>query len=70
MLFSSNLFLFLFLPLTILIYYILGKKFRNTFLLLISLLFYAWGEPSFVWVMIGSILFNYVMALLIYNSTR
>ena len=66
MLFSSNLFLFLFLPFVISGYYFLPRKFRNTFLLITSLLFYAWGEPSFVWVMVGSILFNYLMALIIH----
>lgn len=65
MLFSSNLFLFLFLPLVIIVYYLLNPKLRNLFLLAASLLFYAWGEPSFVWIMIGSILFNYLMALII-----
>lgn len=65
MLFSSNLFLFLFLPIVIIIYYLLNKRFRNFFLLCASLLFYAWGEPRFVFVMISSILFNYIMALMI-----
>ncbi|MEE0110456.1 MAG: MBOAT family protein [Oscillospiraceae bacterium] len=65
MLFSSNLFLFLFLPCVILGYYLLGKRFRNLFLLMASLAFYAWGTGKFVLVMIGSILFNYLMALII-----
>lgn len=65
MLFSSNLFLFLFLPCVICGYYLLPKGLRNLFLLIVSLVFYAWGEPSFVLVMIGSILFNYLLALLI-----
>lgn len=65
MLFSSNLFLFLFLPCVILGYYLLGKRFRNLFLLMASLVFYAWGTGKFVLVMIGSILFNYLMALII-----
>ena len=65
MLFSSNLFLFLFLPVVILGYYLINKQLRNIWLLIVSLIFYAWGEPSFVWVMIGSILFNYVMALIL-----
>ena len=58
MVFSSTIFLFLFLPLTVLIYYNpiwKGRKFRNMFLLLSSLFFYAWGEPVFVWLMILSI---------------
>lgn len=65
MLFSSNLFLFLFLPCVILVYYLLDKRFRNVFLLLVSLVFYAWGTGKFVLMMIGSILFNYVMALIL-----
>lgn len=65
MLFSSNLFLFLFLPITLMGYYLLRKRYRNLFLLIMSLLFYAWGEPKFVLVMIVSILFNYAMAMLI-----
>lgn len=70
MLFSSNLFLFLFLPCVIVLYYILGKRFRNWLLLIASLLFYAWGEPQFVLVMIGSIIFNYFMALIIGKSSN
>ena len=57
--FSSTVFLFLFLPLTLLIYYnpfIKSRKFRNVFLLLASLAFYAWGEPLFVFLMMFSIL--------------
>ena len=65
LLFSSNLFLFLFLPVILLLYYLLGRKLRNGVLLVASLAFYAWGEPKFVLVMIGSILCNYVAALLI-----
>ncbi|MCL1896659.1 MAG: MBOAT family protein, partial [Clostridiales bacterium] len=65
MLFSSNIFIFLFLPVTIAGYYILPKRFRNVFLLIMSLGFYAWGEPSFVFVMIASIVFNYAMAMLV-----
>lgn len=67
MLFSSSIFLVFFLPVTLMIYYIILKKrnSRNFFLLLSSLFFYAWGEPSFVIVMIGSIIFNWLFGLLI-----
>ena len=65
MLFSSNLFLFLYLPLAIIGYYILGKPLRNAYLFLISIFFYAWGVSDFVLIMLGSIIFNYAMALLI-----
>ena len=65
MLFSSNIFIFLFLPVTLGVYFVLPKAFKNVFLLIMSLAFYAWGEPKFVFAMIGSIVFNYAMALLV-----
>ena len=68
MLFSSLEFVFIFLPAVMGINLLLRDKARNYWLLLCSLLFYAWGEPSFVLVMMGSILFNYALALLIQRS--
>ena len=65
MVFSSTAFLFAFLPLTLAGYYLLPRSFRNVFLMLASLLFYAWGEPKFVFIMILSILMNYVFGLLV-----
>lgn len=65
MLFSSVVFLFAFLPLTLAGYYLLPRSCRNVFLTMASLLFYAWGEPKFVFVMILSILMNYVFGLLV-----
>ncbi len=62
MLFSSAIFLFLFLPFTIVIYYTLlinKRKLQNIFLCLLSIFFYAWGEPKFVFVMLLSIAINY-----------
>lgn len=67
MVFSSVLFLFLFLPVTLAGYYMIRKELRNSFLLVASLLFYAAGEPSFVWVMLASILANYLLGLLIWK---
>lgn len=66
MVFSSSIFLFFFLPLVLLGYYLLKLEYRNIFLLLASLFFYAWGEPKFVFVIILSILINYVFGLLIH----
>ena len=65
MLFSSTVFLFIFLPLVLLGYYALPLKQRgkNILLLVASLLFYAWGEPVFVFLMIGSIAVNYSLGL-------
>ena len=65
MLFSSMEFILVFLPVTVGVNLLLRGKARNYWLLLCSLLFYAWGEPSFVFVMIGSIALNYIAALLI-----
>ncbi|MBR2659766.1 MAG: MBOAT family protein [Clostridia bacterium] len=64
MVFSSLTFLLLFLPLTLLCYYLArGVKARNLVLCLFSLVFYAWGEPVYVLLMLGSILFNYCIGL-------
>ena len=68
MLFSGLPFLIVFLPVVLFGYFVVLRKWRvaqNVFLLLASLVFYAWGEPKFVFVMIGSILFNWLMGLLI-----
>ena len=61
MVFSSLTFLFAFLPVTLLGYRLLPKKLRIGFLLLVSLIFYAWGEPLYVFLMIGSILINWLI---------
>lgn len=68
MLFSSTTFLFFFLPFAIVIYYTILKnkrKAQNIFLCLISIVFYAWGEPAFVFIMLFSILINYFLGLFI-----
>ncbi len=65
MLFTSMEFLFLFFPIVLGVYFIIPQKIRNYWLLLVSLFFYAWGEPSFVFVMIGSVILNYIAALLV-----
>ena len=59
MIFSSLLFLFRFLPIVLLLYYAVPKKLRNLVLLLVSLVFYAWGEPVYVVLMIVSILISW-----------
>ena len=61
MVFSSLTFLFAFLPVTLLGYRLLPKKLRIGFLLLASLVFYAWGEPLYVFLMMGSILVNWLL---------
>lgn len=63
MLFSSIVFLFSFLPAVMILYYLLLVRFRNVILLLASLVFYAWGEPVYLFLMLLSILFNYFSGL-------
>lgn len=65
MVFSSILFVFGFLPLLLLIYFISKDKYRNYILIFASLIFYAYGEPKFVFVMLLSIILNYCFALAI-----
>ena len=64
MVFSSIIFLFMFLPIFLACYFIFKKnKTRNIILLLFSLLFYAWGEPYYIFLMIFSILVNYFLTI-------
>ena len=65
MLFSSQVFLYFFLPITLIVYYLSPKRFRNFILLIASLIFYAWGEPVYILIMLFSTIFNYVTGLLI-----
>ncbi|MBO4898184.1 MAG: MBOAT family protein [Clostridia bacterium] len=67
MVFSSSVFLFGFLPVALIFYYLVFKNSRtcqNVFLFIISIFFYAWGEPVFVLVMLLSILVNWFCALI------
>lgn len=68
MLFSSYSFLFLFLPLLIVIYYLVPDKLRNYLLLAASLFFYAWGGPKYLLVMLASIMVNYLCGLAVYKT--
>src|SRR5680860_219906 len=65
MVFSSITFLFIFLPLVLLVHYTISNRFRNLFLTFASLFFYAWGEQKLVMLMIFSIAVNYLGGLLI-----
>lgn len=70
MLFSSVTFLFIFLPIVVCGYYILPKRFRNFYLLVASILFYAFGEPKFLILMLITIFTNYIGTLLLYNFEK
>ena len=63
MLFSSNTFLFGFLPAVVALYYLCPRRCRNVLLLVSSLIFYGWGEPKYVLLMLVSILLNYFCGL-------
>jgi alginate O-acetyltransferase complex protein AlgI len=64
MVFCAPDFLFAFLPLVLLGYFLLPRRLGNAFLLAASLLFYAWGEKGWAFLMLGSIAFNYALVLL------
>ncbi len=70
MVFSSLLFLFRFLPVVLIGYFILPRKYRNLFLLLFSLFFYAWGEPTYVALMLFSIFVNYLGGIFVDKSLK
>lgn len=73
MLFSTTTFVFLFLPIVIIVYYLILRKKRNAqngFLFLASLFFYAWGEPFFVILMIISILVNWRFGLAVDHAKK
>ena len=70
MLFCSLFFISVFLPFLLFCYYCFPLRWRNTLLLLASLIFYAWGEIVMVWLMIGSITINHLLALQIDSSSR
>ena len=63
MIFSSLFFIFIFLPLVLVAYYLVPRKFKNLCLVLFSLVFYAWGEPIYVLLMIFTILVDYACGL-------
>lgn len=65
MLFSSIPFLYYFVPIVFVLYFLVPNKFKNFILLVASLFFYAWGEPSYVIIMIGVSIIGYVFGLLI-----
>lgn len=65
MIFSSTLFLFIYLPLVLLTYYIVPLKWRNVVLFVFSLIFYGWGEPVYVFLMLFMIALDYLFGILI-----
>ena len=73
MLFSSSVFIYLFLPITLFGYFVVfrkSRKWQNIFLLFVSLFFYAWGEPKFVLIMLLSIFMNWLFGLLVNKENK
>ncbi len=65
MVFSSLVFLFVYLPVVLAVYYLVPARWRNLWLFIVNLVFYAWGEPVYILLMLFSILVNYGSGLLI-----
>ena len=65
MVFSTPYFLFLYLPIVLLLYYIVPLKWRNLVLLIVSLAFYGWGEPVYIIIMFASIAIDYTHGMLV-----
>ena len=70
MLFSSIPFLYCFLPLVVLVYFLVPRKLKNAVLLLFSLVFYAWGEPKYVFLMLATITLFYLCGLAIGKARK
>ena len=63
MIFSSVFFVYVFLPIVLLAYFLVPRKFKNLVILIASLIFYAWGEPIYVVLMVFSIVYNYITGI-------
>lgn len=70
MIFSSVLFIYYFLPLLLLVYFIVPSKFKNLVLLIFSLIFYFLGEPRYVIILLLSCILNYIFGKLVYKGKR
>lgn len=65
MVFSSIIFLYLYLPITLIVYFLTPARFRNIWLFLVNIIFYGWGEPVYIILMFGSITLNYIVGILV-----
>ncbi len=70
MVFSSTLFLFLFLPITLAGYFLIDRKFRNYWLLVVSLVFFAWSQINYLWIILLNVAINYTAAMLMQYKQR
>jgi len=69
MVFSSSLFLLYFLPAFLILYFIVPRLLKNYVALLASVVFYAWGAPDFIFIVVGSILIDFFLVKKLYQST-
>ena len=65
MVFSSIVFLYLYLPITLIVYFITPARYRNIWLFLVNIVFYGWGEPIYILLMFTSITINYIVGILV-----
>jgi len=70
MLFSSTFFLLYFFPVFFTIYFILPNRFKNYFIVFSSILFYSWGAPKFIFVLLLTVFINFLLAHLLYKQKR
>ena len=68
MIFSSIIFIFLFLPIVLGLHFLISNIFRNLFILIASLFFYAWGETVYVLLMLFSAVVDYINGLVIHKN--
>ncbi len=69
MIFSSSLFLLYFLPCFLIAYYLIDRQYKNWLLLIVSILFYSWGAPKFVFIVMASVLVDFVVVMLMNRKT-
>ncbi len=65
MVFSSLVFMFIYLPVVLAVYYLCPVRWRNLWLFIVNLVFYGWGEPVYILLMLASILINYISGLIV-----
>lgn len=70
MVFSSSVFLFYFLPIFLLLYYVINAKYKNLTALIFSVFFYAWGAPELVYMVLGSLLVDYFIVKALSKSDK
>ncbi len=70
MIFSSSFFLLFFLPVFLLLYHLVNKKFKNLVILVASIFFYSWGAPKFVFVILGSTILDFYIVQKLYRTEK